>query len=309
MLLSIIILIIGFVLLTRGSDAFVDGAVALARRWHVSEFLIALTVVAMGTSAPEFSIGVVSALHNSSGVAIGNIFGSNIANILLILGISSIIYPLAVRQNTLRYEIPFMIFITILLLVFGWTFGEITRVVAGILCMLFLLYTIYMYYMPSSPDEVQNQPVKKMSGFKIVLNITLGLAALIIGSNFTVDSATNIARYFNVSERIIGLTVIAVGTSLPELAIGIAAAVKHRVDLVIGNIIGTNIFNILFVLGIVGLIRPLPFEPEFMFDGAVGLLGAGVLWVCALYKSGLTRANGILFLLLYSAYLGYLIIM
>lgn len=307
MLLSIIILIIGFVLLTRGSDAFVDGAVALARRWHVSEFLIALTVVAMGTSAPEFSIGVVSALHNSSGVAIGNIFGSNIANILLILGISSIIYPLAVRQNTLRYEIPFMIFITILLLVFGWTFGEITRVVAGILCMLFIVYMIYLYYIPSTPDEPKS--VKKMSGFMIFLNITLGLCALIIGSNFTVDSATNIARYFNVSERIIGLTVIAVGTSLPELAIGIAAAVKHRVDLVIGNIIGTNIFNILFVLGIVGLIRPLPFEPEFMFDGAVGLLGAGVLWVCALYKSGLTRANGILFLLLYSAYLGYLIIM
>ena len=307
MLLCTVLLFFGFFLLIRGSDAFVDGATALARRWHVSEFLIGMTVVAMGTSAPEISVSVASALRGSAGVAVGNILGSNIANILLILGVSAVICPLAVRKNTLLYEMPFIVFITLLLMWFGITFGGITRLAAVVLCVLFFLYMLYLCQVPSETDRVQNQVATTMSGLKTALSIILGLGALVIGSNLTVSSSIEIARYLNVSERIIGLTIVAIGTSLPELAIGITAALKRHIDLAIGNIIGTNIFNIVFILGLVGLISPLAFENGFILDSAVALLAAGMLWVCTLYKSGLTRIHGALFLLLYFSYLLYLI--
>ncbi|MBO7645029.1 MAG: calcium/sodium antiporter, partial [Alphaproteobacteria bacterium] len=260
-----------------------------------------------GTSAPEFSVGVASAIHNATGVAIGNVLGSNIANILLILGTLSVICPLSVRKNTLYYEMPFIIFITVLLMWFGWSFGGVTRGAAGLFCILFAIYMLYMFYVPSGSDTCENTQIKEMSGLKITLNILLGLGALILGSDLTVSSAVDIARYLNVSERIIGLTIIAVGTSLPELTISITAALKHRVDLAIGNIIGSNIFNIVFILGIIGLINPLPFEPAFIFDSVIALLAAVLLWMCTLRKSKLTRIHGILFLLLYLIYLLYLI--
>ena len=305
MLMNIILLIAGFLFLTYGADMFIDGASALARRFHIPEIVIGLTVVAFGTSLSEASVSIASVLHGADGVAVGNILGSNIANIFLVLGITAIITTLSIQKNTIRYEIPFVGFITLLLMCVGAYWGVISRFWSGVLV---ALLCIFMFYLVCcSRQEIESDtPAPHMSGIKMILFLVVGIAAVIFSSNLIVDSSVNIARAVHISERIIGLTVIAFGTSLPELVTCIVAAIKKRSDLAVGNIIGSNIINILFVLGVTGLIKPIPFEPAFLIDGAVGIIAVVMLWLFVFRCGKLTRNNGIVLLLSYFFYLGYL---
>lgn len=306
MLWNILLLVIGFVLLIRGADAFVDGASALARRFNIPEIIIGLTVVAMGTSAPEAAVSISSVLHGAGGVAIGNVIGSNIANILLILGVTAVITPLFVQKKTIQYEIPFVIFITIVMMWFGARYGEITRWAAGILMAFFVLFLRYLYN-GAEKNMVHKVSTRNMPVFKILMMLVLGVIALILGSKFTVSSATNLAELLKVPNRIIGLTLIALGTSLPELVTCVIAARKKHTDLIIGNIIGSNIFNILFVLGVAGLVLPIKFEYAFLVDAAISVVITTFLWIVTIYEQSLNRKMGLFFLACYAFYLIYLI--
>lgn len=307
MFLNLILLAVGFVLLTKGADFFVDGASALAEKFKIPSIIIGLTIVAMGTSAPEASVSLISAIKGSGGVAIGNVIGSNIANVFLILGFASLISPLVIQKNTIKYEIPFVGFITVLLGFFGWYFGQINRLAAFIFIVLFVLFLLYLFKISKNIDEV-DESLGRMPIYKMIIFLIVGLAALVYGSNLTVESAIAIAKIFHVSERIIGLTIVAFGTSLPELATSCIASFKRQNDIAVGNIIGSNIFNILFVLGLTGLIRPIPFEHVFLFDCFVALMAAVGLFFYTYRTKTLTKFQGLSFLLLYVFYLGYLII-
>lgn len=307
MLLNLILLLVGFGLLTYGADIFIDGSSAIARRFHIPEIVIGLTIVALGTSLSEASVSIVSVLHGANGVAVGNILGSNIANIWLVLGLTAIISTLAIRKNTIKYEIPFVCFVTLLLMCMGALYGEISRSGALMLVGLFVLFLVYLRTI-GIKDIESDINVETMSGLKTILFVVLGISAVIYGSNLIVDSAVNIARYANISERIIGLTIIAFGTSLPELVTCIVAVLKKRSDLAVGNIIGSNIVNILFVLGITGLIKPVPFESAFLKDGIVALVAAVMLWLIVAPQHRLSRISGIIFLMSYIFYLAFLFV-
>jgi cation:H+ antiporter len=301
MFISIILLILGFVLLSKGADVLVDGASAVARKFNIPEIVIGLTIVACGTSAPEAAVSISSVINGATGVGVGNILGSNIANILLILGVSALISNLYVQKNTVLYEIPFVAFVSLLLMFFGWQYGMVSRVAAMILCALFVLFLFYLYIISKNQKDNMS-PHENMQVWKMVSFVIFGIAALIIGAKLTVNSAVDIARALNISERVIGLTVIAFGTSLPELITCIVAAIKKCSDIVIGNIIGSNIFNILFVLGITGVIRPIPFENVFLVDSAWGIVATVLLLIFVLRDRILTKSKGIIFLILYAIY-------
>ena len=307
MLISIILLIVGFVLLVRGADTFVDGAVDIAQRFNIPEIIIGTTLVAIGTSAPEAAISITAALAGSDGVSIGNIIGSNITNIFLILGITAVIATLPIRKNTKYYELPFVGMITLLLCLVGLWFGEVSRVAAGMFLMLFIGFIIYTIIMARRSNEPMPE-YKKIPMVETVIMIAAGITALIIGSNLIVDSATDIAVRIGVSERVIGLTLVAFGTSLPELVVCVAAALKREYDMAVGNIVGSNIFNILFVLGATAAIRPLPFESAFLMDGLVALMAVTMLMIFVARNSKLGRVGGILFLVAYVIYVYYLMV-
>ncbi len=306
MLLSIILLIIGLTLLSKGADFFIDGASNLALKFKIPAIIVGLTVVAMGTSAPEASVSIASALKGINGVAIGNIIGSNIANIFLILGVTSIICALNIQKNTIKYEIPFVGFITILLCALGSFFGEVNRLGAIVLLFFFALFFVYLFKISKESNNFAVEE-KTLSLFKIVLFVLGGLAALVYGSNLTVNSAVDIAQRLHVSDRIIGLTIIAIGTSLPELITCVVAALKKQSDLAVGNIIGSNIFNILFVLGITGVIEPIEFSADFFFDGFIALFTVILLFVYTAKSKVLAKWQGVTFLLLYFGYIASLI--
>lgn len=306
MLMAFLLLIVGFVLLVRGADTFVDGAVSVARRFHIPSIVIGTTLVAIGTSAPEAAISIAAALRGSDGVSIGNIIGSNITNIFLILGMTAVIGTIPLQKNTKKYELPFVGIITLLLCLVGMWFGMISRLVAfGFLVLFigFIAYTIIIARRGGTPDT----EYKKIPIVETIVMIVAGIAALVIGSDLTVDSAMEIARYANVSERVIGLTVVALGTSLPELVVCVAAAIKREYDMAIGNIVGSNIFNILFVLGAAAAIRPLPFSDAFLTDGAIAVLAVAMLMLFTARNSKIGRLGGIVFLLSYVVYVTYLV--
>lgn len=306
MFMSLFLLIVGFVLLVRGADTFVDGAVSVARRFRIPSIVIGTTLVAIGTSAPEAAISIAAAMRGSDGVSIGNIIGSNITNIFLILGVTAVIGAVPIHKNTKKYELPFVGIITLLLLLIGMLFGMISRISALVFLGLFvgfITYTIIMARHENAPEtEYKQIPI-----IETIIMIIAGIAALVIGSNLTVDSAIEIARYAHVSERVIGLTVVALGTSLPELVVCVAAAIKHEYDMAVGNIVGSNIFNILFVLGISAAIRPLPFDTAFITDGAIALLAVAMLMIFTARNSKVGRFGGAVFLLAYVAYIAHLI--
>lgn len=308
MLINLLLLVLGFVLLVRGADAFVDGSVAIARRWHIPEIVIGLTIVAMGTSAPEASVSILSAFHGANGVAIGNVLGSNIANIFLILGVTAIISALSVGKNTVRYEIPFVGFITLLLMWLGSQYGMVSHMGAALLCALFVSFLIYLYFITGDAQNDDMPAVRHMSIAKILLFIVGGVIALVVGGNLTVISAVAIAGALGVSDRIIGLTIIAVGTSLPEFVTCVIAAFKGQSDIAIGNIVGSNIFNILFVLGIAGLIHTIPFDSAFIIDGAIAMLAVILLFAATARTMKLNRLWGLVFVAAYISYIVYTIL-
>lgn len=307
--IAIALLIVGFVMLTKGADWFVDGSSALAFRLGIPQLVIGLTIVAMGTSAPEAAVSITSALKGNEGITVGNVVGSNIMNILLILGIASVIVPLAVQKSTRMIEIPYMIAITVLFGVLGYTGEMVTRVEGGILWIAFLIYLGYLLWMAKKGKE-DNEPDEKQKSLPVqLLMILVGLVCIVLGSDFVVDGATEIAEMIGISERIIGLTIVAFGTSLPELVTSIAAARRGNADIAIGNIVGSNVFNILFVAGTSALISPVVFESKFVLDTAVATATAVLLLVCVCNKEGkLKRSGGIIMLLAYAAYFVKLLI-
>ena len=308
-LIAIILLVLGFVMLTKGADWFVDGSSALAARLGIPQLVIGLTIVAMGTSAPEAAVSITSALKGNEGITVGNVVGSNIMNILLILGIASVIVPLAVQKSTRMIEIPYMIAITILFGVLGYTGEKITRIEGGILWIAFLIYLGYLLWMAKKGKE-ENEPDEKQKSLLVqLLMILVGLVCIVLGSDFVVDGATEIAKVIGISERIIGLTIVAFGTSLPELVTSVTAARRGNADIAIGNIVGSNVFNILFVAGTSALITPVVFESKFLFDTIVATAVAILLLVCVCNKEGkLKRSGGIIMLAAYAAYFVKLLI-
>ena len=301
------LLALGFVLLGKGADWFVEGAAGIAAKFGIPQLVIGLTIVAMGTSAPEAAVSIAASLKGSADITIGNVVGSNIINILVILGCAAVITPLLLARSTARIEIPYVIAITALLYFQGMD-GAITFFDGVILLVGFVVYLLYLYRMAinSAPIEEEEQG-EEMSLGKCVVWTLGGLAVIIAGSNVTVNAATAIAVFMGLSERIIGLTIVALGTSLPELFTSVTAARKGNADIAIGNIVGSNIFNILFVVALSALIVDIPFDKAFTFDSYVAIAAAVLLWVCVLPKEKLARWAGALMLASYGVYLWYLI--
>ena len=310
-LLQFGLLVLGFVMLIKGADWFVDGAAGIASKLGIPQLIIGLTIVAMGTSAPEAAVSISSAMKGSADITIGNVVGSNILNVLVILGLTASIVAIKVAKSTVRIEIPFMIGISVLLLALGMTGNVITFVEGVVLWIAFIAYLAYLFVMAKkgkekSEEETANDGKKKPLWLLAVL-IAVGAAMIVLGSNFAVDGASAIATAFGLSERFIGLTIVALGTSLPELVTSVTAAKKGNADIAIGNIVGSNIFNILFVVGTTALITPVAFAPNFLIDSLVGIGAAVLLWIGCFRKNQLGRPVGILMLVAYAAYFVYLL--
>jgi cation:H+ antiporter len=306
---QLLLLAVGFVLLVKGADWFVEGASGIADRFGIPQLVIGLTIVAMGTSAPETAVSITAAIKGNADIAVGNVVGSNILNILIILGISSVITSIAVAKTTIRYEIPIMLGITLLLLVFGANGGTICLWEGIVLLACFVGYLLYMFVMMKK-GEMQSEEIEntKKPLWKMLLSSIVGLGLIIWGSDVTVDAATVLAKIFGLSEKFIGLTVVALGTSLPELFTSVIAARKGKADIAIGNIVGSNIFNILFVIGTSSLIIPVVFEMSFVIDCLVAVAAGVILWLCVCHKKKLNRLDGIIMLICYAAYFVYLLV-
>ena len=303
-LLQLVLLVVGFAMLVKGADWFVEGTAGIARKFGIPQLVIGLTIVAMGTSAPEAAVSITAALKGNAGISSGNVVGSNILNILIILGISAVIVAIAIQESTIKYEIPYMILITIALLVMGFTGGTVTRLEGIILWILFILYLAYLFNMAKNNKE--DDAEEERSPLLLLLSGIVGGVIIVWGSNITVDSATAIAKMIGLSESFIGLTIVALGTSLPELVTSATAARKGNADIAIGNIVGSNIFNILFVIGTTALITPVPFASNFLIDSMIAILAGILLWVSVFKTKKLTRMWGIVMLLCYAAYFVYL---
>ena len=307
---QLVLLAVGFVLLVKGADWFVEGAGKLAEKFGIPQLVIGLTIVAMGTSLPEAAVSVSAALKGSAEITIGNIVGSNILNVLLILGITSVIKPIAVQKSTVRYEIPFVIAVTGLLMGLGLTDNVVAFTDGLILWALMICYLLYLLRMAKHggdmPEELPGED-KEMPVWKMLLLIVLGGVMIVFGSEVAVDAATELARIFGMSERLIGLTIVAFGTSLPELVTSATAAVKGKADIAVGNIVGSNIFNILFVVGTSALITPVTYVSDFLVDSVACIAAAALLWVLVCRKHRLGRLGGVCLLAGYAVYFVYLI--
>lgn len=316
-MLVYVLFLAGLALLVKGGDLLVDGSSALARRVGISPLVIGLTIVAFGTSLPELIVSVLAAIQGSSDIAFGNVVGSNMANILLILGLGAVIAPLAVQRSTVWKEIPFSFLAAAALLAFaaapltdGVGINALLRFEGIILMLFFVIFVVYVVEMArSAPAQGGFVEVHKHSVRACWLMIACGLAGLYFGGRWTVDGAVHIARGLGLSEFIIAATVIAVGTSLPELVTTVIAARKGNVDLAVGNVVGSNIFNILWILGLTAIIRPIAFSAYAIADLAL-LLGVTFLLFACMFlgrKHTLSRWQGVMFLVLYAAYIAFIV--
>ncbi|MBU2103422.1 calcium/sodium antiporter [Patescibacteria group bacterium] len=318
MILSFALLAVGLVILILGAEWLVKGASSIARRYGIPPLVIGLTVVAFGTSMPELSVNIYAALSGATGLAVGNVVGSNIANILLVLGASAIICSLSVKLSTVRWEIPLALLASVLVLVFGSDVlldGGAANVITrtdGIallgLFAVFMFYIVALFRSDASPlEEEDESPLPPLRAF---LYAIVGLVALTSGGRLLVDQAVSLATGIGLSEAVIGLTVVAIGTSLPELATSVVAAWRKQVDIAVGNVIGSNIFNIFLVLGVSSVITPLPVREGFVVDALVMFVATAFLFVSLfLGKRGhIGRWQGIVFILLYIVYIAYLLL-
>lgn len=313
MILNIVLLIVGFILLIKGADVFVEGASKVAAMLNIPQIVIGLTIVAFGTSAPEAAVSIASSFKGTAGIAIGNIIGSNIANVLLILGVSGIIGALTIKKNTYFIETPFVILITIVLLTLGYLGGSISKLDGCILWAFFLVFLFYLYRLTKKGDDTAVDDIPELDEndrlWKLIIMIVLGIVCVVVGSQVTVDSASYIAKEFGVADRIIGLTIVSIGTSLPELVTSVSASFKGKNDIAIGNIIGSNIFNILFVLGTASLVAPqgIPFASSFITDGVISI-GAIILFMLFIGKDmKLKKYGAFLMLISYISYIIYIL--
>ncbi len=307
MLIQFVLLVVGFVMLVKGADWFVEGVAGIAEKFGIPQLVIGLTIVAMGTSAPEAAVSITSAMKGNAGITIGNVVGSNILNVLVILGLTAVITRVAVQKSTVRYEIPFMLIITLVLLGLGLSGNEISFMEGIILWVLFIVYMAYLFRMAKNQKEEADDSKKQPVWMLILLGI-VGAVLVVWGADISVDAASAIAKMFGMSDRLIGLTIVALGTSLPELVTSVTAARKGKADIAIGNIVGSNVFNILFVVGTTALVTPVIFESKFVIDMLVAF-GAGVLlWLGVMKHKELRRPVGALMLLAYAGYFAYLLI-
>ncbi len=310
-LVQLLLLVVGFVMLIKGADWFVEGASKLADRFGIPQLVIGLTIVAMGTSLPEAAVSISAAFKDSADITIGNVVGSNIMNVLVILGLTSVIRAIPVQKSTVRYEIPFTILVTLLLAGMGLWDNRISRPEGVILWAFMILYLLYLLWCAKHGVNAVEEPAaeeeRRMPIWRMLFMIVLGAVLIVWGSDVTVDAATVIARTFGMTERFIGLTIVAFGTSLPELVTSATAAVKGKADIAVGNIVGSNIFNILFVVGTTALITPVAYRADFKIDSAVAVGAMLLLLACVLPKRKLGRLGGVLMLLGYAGYFVYLI--
>lgn len=316
MYLDILLLIIGLAVLILGAHWLVDGASSIATRLGVSALTVGLTVVAFGTSTPELVVNLIASFKGSSGLAIGNVVGSNSINILLILGLSAVIRPIAVKSQTVRFEIPLSLLAAVMLfllandMLFDATPSILSRSDGLVLLVFFALFIYYTYLSARTDKHPLSPDVKQQKYYIAILMVIGGIGGLYLGGKFIVDSATNIARSIGISDLLIGLTVVAIGTSLPEMATSIIAAYKRNSDIAVGNIVGSNIFNIFMVLGVSGSIKPLPFSPESNIDILV-VCFASVLLFFFSYRGKrpeITRMEGAIMVICYLVYFTYLIV-
>ena len=305
-LIQILVLAVGFTMLVKGADWFVDGAAGIAAKFGIPPLVIGLTIVAMGTSAPEAAVSITSAIKGNAGITVGNVVGSNIMNILVILGIASLIAPIAVGKSTVKVELPFMLFVTGLMLALGYSGNQIGFWEGVVLWIAFLVYLGYLLWSskknPAETEAEQPRPV-----WKLLLFIAVGMGLIMWGSDLAVDAASVIAKILGMSDRLIGLTIVALGTSLPELVTSVAASRKGEADIAIGNIVGSNMFNILFVAGTTALITPVAFESSFVIDTLIAAAAGILLWLCVFRKGKLSRAGGGVMLVAYAVYFVYLV--
>ncbi len=319
--MNYIILLVGFLLLIKGADYFVEGASGIAKSLRIPALLIGLTIVAFGTSAPEASVSISAAIKGNNGIALGNILGSNIVNLTLILGIGAVFCPLSVEKQTIRKEIPLALLSAVALMVLSFdTFiNKDTKMVLsnsdGI--MLLLLFAVFMYYtfelVRKNRKESKNateEIEKPKNGLFIETLITVGgLVAVVWGGNLVVDSATGIARQFGVSDTLIGLTIVAIGTSLPELITSVVAALKNKPDIAVGNIVGSNLFNVLFVLGTSATIKSITVETDLIVELILNIVITIIVLIMARTQYKITKMEGIILCSIYAGYSCYLITM
>lgn len=306
-----VFLVAGFVLLIKGADIFVDNASKIAAKFNIPQMVIGLTIVAFGTSLPEAAISIKGAFSGNVGITVGNVVGSNIMNILLILGITSCVAALPIKKNTLRYEMPFVILVTVLLLGLGILGDELSRVDGIIFILMLAIFMVYLIMSAKNGtcEDEETELTEKDTMLKLLLCVVLGGVFIVMGSDVTVNAASYIAGEFGMSSRLIGLTVVAFGTSLPELVTSFTAAKKGKVDIAIGNIVGSNVFNIVFVIGVCAIITPIAFETAFIKDLVVAIYAAVLLLACVIKNKKLTRTGGIIMLLSYAAYFSYILYM
>ena len=301
MIISLLLLAVGFVFLVKGADWFVGGASSIAARLGIPQLVIGLTIVAMGTSAPEAAVSITAALKGSADITIGNVVGSNIMNVLVILGLAASLTTISVATSTIFREIPFMTAVTALLLILGLD-GTVTLMDGVILWGAFLVYLGYLFRMARNGEADVEEISADRPIWKSALWTVVGLVFIITGSNVAVEAATDIARALGLSERLIGLTIVALGTSLPELFTSVSAAKRGNADIAIGNIVGSNIFNVLFVVGTSALVTPIPFATAFRTDAMIAIVTSVLLFVCCLHRSRLSRKSGFTLLASYATY-------
>ena len=308
---QVFFLVIGFVLLVKGADWFVEGAASIADKFGIPQIVIGLTIVAMGTSAPEAAVSISAAMKGSAEITIGNVLGSNILNVLIILGLTAVIRSIFVQRTTIFYEIPMVIGVTILLAVMGLQNNVVGRVEGIILMGCMVIYMMYLLRL-AKRGTVDNADLDEFaqgtSMGKLILLVIVGVVAIVWGSDIAVNAATAIARIFGMSERFIGLTIVALGTSLPELVTSVTAAMKGNCDIAVGNIVGSNLFNIMFVVGLTAIITPVAYVSAFKVDSLIAIGAVVLLWLCVFRKQTLNRLHGIIMLACYGGYFAYLMV-
>ena len=307
--ISLLVLVVGFALLMKGADFFVEGSSSIATRFHIPSLIIGLTIVAMGTSLPECAVSITASMDGNNALAVANAVGSNIFNLMVVCGISALFVPIAVQIDTLKKEFPFSIVCAILLMVLGYLGMTLGRIDGLIFLALFVGYIVYMIMSAKKAMNTyqEEEEIKVISMGLSLIYIVGGAIAIKFGGDFVVESASSIALSLGMSQNLVGLTIVAFGTSLPELVTSIVAARKGEVDMALGNVIGSNIFNILLVLGVAATISPI----TFIFENIIDILVLTVFSVIVLYfgftKHKIDRKEGIIMLLLYVAYLAYII--
>ncbi|MCI5739978.1 MAG: calcium/sodium antiporter [Lachnospiraceae bacterium] len=309
-MMTYVLLIVGFLLLIKGADFFVEGSAAVAKKLRVPTMIIGLTIVAMGTSAPECAVSIAASIKGSNAMAISNVVGSNIFNLMVVCGFCALFTPLIVHAKTLKQEFPFSILAAIIMLIAGFIGMTLGRIDGVILLVLFAFFLAWMVKSAlnarANAEDIEEENVKDLGNLQCLLYIIGGIIAIVIGGDLVVDSATEIARTFGLSENLIGLTIVAFGTSLPELVTSAVAAKKGEVDMALGNVIGSNIFNILFVAGIAATVSPMAFLMENVIDLVILIVMSIVVWSFASTKKKIGRAEGVFMLIIYVAYIVYI---